>query len=177
MIVGDHQLHPAQAAVGEAAQELGPEGFGLRGTCGHAQHLALAVLVDPHGDYHGTADDPPALADLEVGRIEPEIGPRALQRPGQESVHTLVDFGAEAADLALGHAARAHRLDQVVDRARRDAVDVGLLNNGNEGLLGRASGLQKAREGAAGTPLRSFGISSAIRPARVSQSRSRYPLR
>jgi len=26
-------------------------------------------------------------------------------------------------------------------------------------------------------PLRSFGISSAIRPARVSQSRSRYPLR
>jgi hypothetical protein len=26
VIVGDHQLHTAQAAIGEAAQELGPEG-------------------------------------------------------------------------------------------------------------------------------------------------------
>ena len=29
VVVGDHQLHAAQAAPGEAAQEPGPEGLGL----------------------------------------------------------------------------------------------------------------------------------------------------
>jgi hypothetical protein len=35
-------------------------------------------------------DDPSAVADLEVGRVEPEIGPIALQGPLQERVHPLV---------------------------------------------------------------------------------------
>ena len=143
MIVGDHQLHAAQAAVGEATQELGPEGLSLRGTCGHAQHLALAVLVDRDSDHYGTADDPPALTDLEVSRIEPETGPCALQWTGQDGVHPLVDLAAEPADLALRHAARAHRLDQVVGRAGRNVVNVGFLDDGHEGLLGRAAWLPR----------------------------------
>ncbi|MDF2974575.1 MAG: hypothetical protein K0R61_5025, partial [Microvirga sp.] len=42
--------------------------------------------------------------------------------------------------------AHAERLDEVVDRARRDALDVGLLHDGGERLLGRAPWLQEARE-------------------------------
>jgi hypothetical protein len=36
VVVGDHQLHPAQAAVGQRAQEIGPERLCLRGAGCHA---------------------------------------------------------------------------------------------------------------------------------------------
>ena len=149
VVVGDHQLHAAQAPIGEAAQELGPERLGLGGAGGDAQNLALAVVVHGDGDYHRSADDPPALAHLHIGRVEPEVGPCALKRSGQEGVHPLVDLGAEAADLALGHAACAHRLDEVINRPCRDAMDVGLLDHRHEGLLRRATRLKEAREIAA----------------------------
>jgi hypothetical protein len=44
--VGDDKLDAAQAAAGELAKEVGPEGLGLRGTDVHAAHLAAAVGVD-----------------------------------------------------------------------------------------------------------------------------------
>ena len=61
-------------------------------------------------------------------------------------VHPLINLDAEAADLALGHAARAHGLDQVVDRTGRDAVDISLLDHRHQGLLGRAAWFQEAWE-------------------------------
>ena len=39
--VGDHQLSAAQAAPGELAQEIGPEGFGLRGADRYAEHYRM----------------------------------------------------------------------------------------------------------------------------------------
>jgi site-specific DNA recombinase len=71
MGVRDHELHPGQAAALELAQELGPEGLGLRGADVHAQHLAAAVGVHRHGDGHGDGDDAAVLADLHVGRVDP----------------------------------------------------------------------------------------------------------
>lgn len=56
VVVGDDQLDATQATIGQRPQEFGPERFGLGRTDGHAQHLALAILVHRHGDYHGTAD-------------------------------------------------------------------------------------------------------------------------
>jgi len=41
-------LNAAQAAVGERAQEVGPENLGFRGPGGDAEHLAPAVGI--HGD-------------------------------------------------------------------------------------------------------------------------------
>ena len=69
MLVGDHQLYPAQAAVGQRPQEPGPERLSLGGACGDAQNFALAVLVDRHGHYHGTADYPTALTYFEVSAL------------------------------------------------------------------------------------------------------------
>jgi hypothetical protein len=41
VVISDHQLHAAQAAVGEAAQEVGPERLGLRATFGDARTSRL----------------------------------------------------------------------------------------------------------------------------------------
>ena len=64
----------------------------------------------------------------------------------QEGLHALVDVLAEPADLALRDAGAAHGLDEVVDGAGRDAVDVGLLDDRGERLLGGAARLQEARK-------------------------------
>jgi hypothetical protein len=119
------------------------------GGADRAQHLPPAVAVDADGDDHRDRDDMAVLTDLHVGRVEPEIGPVAFNRPLEEGVHPLIDLLAQPADLALGDAGHAHGLDQLVDRARRDALDVGLLDDGGESLLRQASGLEEAREAGA----------------------------
>ena len=67
MGIGDHQLDAAQAAPGQGAQELGPEGLGLRGADGHAQDLTPALVVDRHGDDHGDRDNAPQWHGVGVG--------------------------------------------------------------------------------------------------------------
>jgi len=123
--VGDDQLHSGEAAALEPAQEVNPEGLGLRGADGHAQHLTPTVGVDRDGEGHRDRDDAPGLAHLHVGGVDPEIGPVALDRALEEGADALVDLLAQAADLALGDAGHAQRLDQLVDRAGRDALHVG----------------------------------------------------
>jgi len=46
MAIGDHQLDAAQTAPGERAQELRPEGLGLRRPDIHAEYFPAAVAVD-----------------------------------------------------------------------------------------------------------------------------------
>ena len=102
VVVGDHQLHAAQAAPGEAAQELGPEGLGLRRADRHAQHLAPALVVDRDGDRD--RDDASGLAHLHMGRVEPQIGPVALKGAVEEALDLAVDLAAQPRHLALGDA-------------------------------------------------------------------------
>ena len=78
VVVGDHQLHAAQAAPGEAAQEPGPEGLGLGRADRHAEDLAPALVVDRDRDGHRDRYDAPGPAHLQIGRIQPEIGPVIL---------------------------------------------------------------------------------------------------
>jgi hypothetical protein len=138
---------------GEEAQEVGPERLGLARAGGHAEHLAPAVGVDRDRDRGGDRDDAPGLTDFDVGRIEPKIWPLALDRPGKEGVHTLVDLAAEPRHLALADAGRPHGLHQVVDGAGRNTMDVGLLDHSCQRLLGRAPGLEERREVAAAPQL------------------------
>ena len=78
------ELDAAQAAPAQLAQELGPEGLGLRGADVHAQHLAPAVGVDADRDDHRHRDDAVVAAHLHVGGVEPEVGPVALDRAVEE---------------------------------------------------------------------------------------------
>ena len=94
-------------------------------------------------------DDATAPAHLQIGRVEPDIGPVAFDRAAEEGFDLLVDLLAQPADLALGDAVQAHRLNEVVDRAGRDALDVGLLHDRRDGLLRHPPRLEKAREIAA----------------------------
>ena len=63
--------------------------------------LAASVRIHGNGDYRGDADDPPALADLQVGGVEPEIWPVAGGGRGQELADTVVDILAGLGDGAL----------------------------------------------------------------------------
>ena len=136
MGIRDHQLDAGEPTALELAQELDPEGLGLGGADRHAEHLAPAVGVDRDRDGHRDRDDAPGLAHLHVGRIDPEVRPVALDRPLEESPHALVDLRAQPRNLAFGDAGHAQRLDQLVDRAGRDALNIGFLDDGRERLLG-----------------------------------------
>src|SRR5271154_5587963 len=72
--IGDDQLDAAQAPPSQLAQELGPEGLGLRGADVHAEHLAPPVRVHADGDDHGDRDDAMVAAHFDVGRVEPDYG-------------------------------------------------------------------------------------------------------
>ena len=65
MAVADHEPDATQASAVEAAQELRPERFGLRGTDLQSQHLALTVGIDAHSHYYGHADDAHRLRALD----------------------------------------------------------------------------------------------------------------
>ena len=70
-------------------------------------------------------------------------GDQPFDRAVQEGLNPPVYFFAQPADLALRDAGAAHRLDQVIDGAWGDALDVSFLDNGRQRFLGRAAGLEE----------------------------------
>jgi site-specific DNA recombinase len=144
--IRDHQLDAAQAAPDQGLEKRAPERLGLRRADVQAHHLPLALGVHGHGDYGRHAHDPPALALLEVGRVEPEIGPLARERAVEEGVHALVDVAAQLAHRALANARQPHRLHEVVHLARRHAADPRFLDHRHQRPLGGLPRLQEGRE-------------------------------
>lgn len=76
----DHKLVAAQAKPGELAKERGPMRLGFRRAHVHAEHLEPAVAVDADCYDDGHRDDASVPANLHVGRVDPEIGPLALDQ-------------------------------------------------------------------------------------------------
>ena len=85
--------------------------------------------------YDRGRDDAPAPAHLHVGGVQPDVRPVAFNGAAEKGFDLLVDLLAQPADLALGDAVYAERAHEIVDRARRDAVHVGLLHDRRDGLL------------------------------------------
>lgn len=54
---------------------------------------AAAVGVDADSDYQGDTDDPAALARLEVGGVDPEVGPMAFVPGSPASLLAGVGIG------------------------------------------------------------------------------------
>jgi hypothetical protein len=75
----------------------------------------------------GATPHAPGLARLDVRGVDPQIRPIALDLAVEEGAHTLIQFAAQPADLALGDAGHAQRLDQVVHGSSGDPLDVRLL--------------------------------------------------
>jgi hypothetical protein len=115
MRVRNHQPGAAQAAPRQAAQELDLERFGLAVARDHAEHFASAVGVDANRDNYRNGDNLMVAPDFDKGGVQLNIGPVALDWPGEEHVHALVDLIAHAIDLAFADALHAERLNQVID--------------------------------------------------------------
>jgi hypothetical protein len=135
-------------------RQLDPEGLGLGGADVHAQHLAPPAAVDADGDDHRRRDDAAVVARLHIGGLDPQIRPVALHRTVEKSLHFAVDLLAQTADLALRYPRPAHRLDQIVDRAGRGAVDIGFLDDGFRG----GAALRQDRAGGASSSSRLPGL-------------------
>ena len=61
MGVGDDELHAGESAVGEVAEELGPERLVLRVTDVDPDDLTVPVPTHGGSDHHGLRDDPAVL--------------------------------------------------------------------------------------------------------------------
>ena len=147
--VGDHQLHPAQPSACQLAQKGRPERLGFRRPDIHAQYLAPTIAVDAYRDDHRDRDDPAILADFDIGGVDPQVRPVALDRAVEEGMHFLVELFTQPADLALRDAIHAQRLDQIIDRPRRDAVHIGFLDHCGQRPLGHPARFEKAGKVAA----------------------------
>ena len=95
-------------------------------------------------------------------RVEPEVAVRtAVERPLEEARDDGVELGADPRHLALGDALAAERTYEVVDAAGRDALDVRLLDHGEQGPLGAPARLEQSREVAALAQLRDLQLDGA----------------
>ena len=125
IVVGDHQPGPMQAAAGQWAQEVKPEGIGFRGAEAHAQHIPPAVSVDARGDDHPRRDDAALLADLDVCGVGPDRGTVALDQTVEEGGDLVVD-GPHSRDTWLLEMPAKPIVLARSSTERGDTLDVGI---------------------------------------------------
>src|SRR5829696_5178917 len=77
--------------------------------------------------------------------VQPQVGAAALKRTLTEDVDLLIEAAAEPGDLVLAQM-QPHLLDEAVDLRLAHAVDVGLLDDRDERLLGAPARMQEAGE-------------------------------
>lgn len=95
MGIQEGELPATWSPAGRACAGIGsPRVLPRRGRC-PCRGLAAAVAVGTAGDDRGDRDDPPVLAHRQAGRVDPRIGPVALDRPSEEGGDTLVDLLAQ----------------------------------------------------------------------------------
>src|SRR5215211_2174657 len=99
--VGDDQLHAAEAALDQAAQEAAPEGLRLGLADVERDHLAVAGVVHAIGEHQRLAHDAARVAHLLDLRVQPQVRIAALERAVAEGVDLLVETGADPRHLAL----------------------------------------------------------------------------
>ena len=126
-----------------------------------ADDLALAVRIDRHSDYRCDRNDTAALALLQIGRVQPAIGPLARQGTIKKGADALVDVLAELRHRALANPRKSHRLHQIVDAPGRNAPDPGFLDDRHQSLLRKLPRLEKRREVAALPKLRNAKLQRA----------------
>ena len=92
MGIGDDELDTSQAPARQLAQELRPDRLGLGCADLQAKHFTASIGVDADGDDGRDRDDATAAPDLEIGGIDPEIWPFALDGSVEEGFDLVVDL-------------------------------------------------------------------------------------
>ncbi len=102
MGVRDHQNHSSKPSLHQIPKKRGPERLRLRRPARKTQHFPSSLGVGPYGYDDRRALYLPVLPTLQVGRIQPQVYPLALQGPAQELLHLAVQIRAQPRDLAPG---------------------------------------------------------------------------
>ena len=152
--IADHQSDTAKAAGAQRAKELGPERLGLGRADAQTDDFPAPLGVGGHGDYGRDWHDAPALAHLQIGGIQPDIGPFAGQRTVQELADPLVDVLAQLRHRALRDPAQPHGLHRIIDPSGGNTADPGLLDHRQQRLL---RGLPRFEEARKAAPLPELG--------------------
>ena len=128
--VGDHQAHPAEAPVLEAAEERGPEHLVFAVTDVDAEHLAVAVDRHRGGDDHRPRHDPVLVTSLDVGGVEVHVRHGdVIEAPGPErgdllsipaQIRDTVDFDTPDSQPSARTRSSTFRVDVPVDVGGHD---------------------------------------------------------
>jgi len=158
--IADDEPHTVEATAPERAQERLPERSVLAVTHREAEDLTVTLRSDPGGDDDGLGHDRRALVGLDEGRVEEDVGETdTVEAALAEGTHDRIEFLADPAHLALLHARiDAQRHDEVVDLARRDAVDIGLHDHRPQRPVDTPAGLEQGREESALAELRDMQL-------------------
>jgi hypothetical protein len=115
--VGDHESNAVKVPVDQRAEELGPERLVLGVTNINTQHLTVPVSTKSGGDHNSFGDDLAALADMDVGGVQPEVDERLMaQITVPEHCNVSVDVFADPRHRRLRNASvAAECFDEVVD--------------------------------------------------------------
>lgn len=142
--IRNDELHAAQAAPCQAAQEVGPERLGLQCADRQSQHFAPPVAVHPQRDGDANRDDASGQAHPQARGIDRDVRLVALDGLVEKHLHADVDLLAQPAHLALRVAAHPHGFDQIIHRAGRDPLDVGLCTTAVSAFSARRRGSRNA---------------------------------
>jgi hypothetical protein len=98
--IGDHELHPGQAAGDQPAQKRQPAGPVLGGGDVQAQDLPVPVSIDPGRDQGVHVHHTAVLADLHDQGVDPDerVGP-LIERTLAERGDLGIEMGSHLADL------------------------------------------------------------------------------
>ena len=131
----------------QRAQKPGPEALVLGVTDVEAENLPAPVGCDPDGDDHRLGHQPVVDAGFAVGGIKEHIwivdrGKIPVPKHGD----LLVQACADARHLGLGGASiSTESLDEVVDFADRDAMQIRLHHHGEQRLVDPTTTLGQRR--------------------------------
>ena len=146
--VGDDELDAVDTAGLQRAEEARPKGLGLAVTDVETKDLAAPVGGNTDRDDHGLGDDAVVDPRLAIRGVEEHVGvPGLAEVPVTERGDFTIQIRANTGHFGLGDAGvGAEGLDQVVDLPGRDAVEVSLHYDGEQGLVHAAAPLEQGGE-------------------------------
>ena len=131
----DHQAHPLEPALHQAAEEGRPEGAILRRTDVDPEHLSVTLDGDTDRHDRRLTDDATIDPHLMVRRIHPQIAMLPGERPRPEGGDDRIELAANERDLRFRDPVDAQRFHQVVNLPGGHTVHVRFLDDREQRVL------------------------------------------
>ena len=100
MCVRDDEFYPSYAPAGQLAQKLRPDRLSLGRADLKPKHFTASIRIDADGYDGRDRYDAAAASHLEVGGIDPDVGPFALNGSVEEGL-TLISISSHSWDTWL----------------------------------------------------------------------------